>query len=218
MQERAGQWIGGDRLMFQQMKLAALFIALTVGMGGLARAWDDDDDYYRHGNGSETRQYGYQNGYRDGIKQGRHEGKENDPGDFRVPDDGQASRGYRDWMGPIWVYQNAYRDGYRAGFRAGYNNESRTWGDGDADDFPVVYGGNYGGLWSGNRGYRIGFRDGASVAREDMREGKPYNPNPRGRYDDEDHGYSSMYGSKSAYKAQYASGYRAGYDSTRGRY
>jgi hypothetical protein len=95
-------------------------------------------------------------------------------------------------MGPIWVYQNAYRDGYRAGFRAGYNNESRAWGDGDADDFPAVYGGrSYGGPWFGNRAYQIGFQDGVSVGRRDIRERKPYNPNPRGRYDDEDHGYSS---------------------------
>src|SRR5262249_13879621 len=199
--------------MLREMKSATLLIVLTLGLGGLAGAaqWDGDDYYYRHGNGTEAQQYGYQNGYHDGLKQGRHEGRENDPEDFRVPDDGQASRGYKDWMGPIWAYQNAYRDGYRAGFRAGYNNESRAWGnrDGDADDFPVLYGG---------RAYEIGFRDGTSVAREDMREGKPYNPNPRGRYDDEDHGYSSLHGDKSAYKAQYAGGYRAGYESTRGRY
>src|SRR6266566_3532180 len=48
--------------------------------------------------------------------------------------------------------------------------------------------------------------------------GKPYNPRPRGRYDDEDHGYSSAYGNKGAYKTQYANGYRAGYESARGRY
>src|SRR5262249_23683609 len=144
----------------------------TGALSGLARAqWDDDDYYNRNGSGAEARRYGYQNGYHDGLKQGGHEGRENDPEDFRVPDDGQASRGDRDWMGPNWVYQNAYRNGYRAGFRAGYNNVSRAWGDrgGDADDFPVVYGENYGGSWSGNRGYEIGFRDGASVAREDMR-------------------------------------------------
>ena len=208
--------------MTRQIKFAALLTMMTLVLSGLARAqWDDDDDYYRRGNGDQARQYGYQNGYRDGVKQGRHEGQENDPEDFRVPDAGQASRGYRDRMGPIWVYQNAYRDGYRAGFRAGYNNESRAWGDrdGDSDDFPAVYsGGSYGGPWSGNRAYQIGFQDGASVGRRDINEGKPYNPNPRGRNDDEDHGYSSAYGNKSAYKAQYANGYRAGYESARGRY
>jgi len=197
-------------IMTRQIKLAILLVAMTLALSGLARAqWDDDDDYYQHGNGAQARQSGYQNGYRDGVKQGRHEGRENDPEDFRVPDAGQASRGYRDWMGPIWVYQNAYRDGYRAGFRAGYNNESRAWGDRDGDS---------GGPWFGNRAHQIGFQDGASVAREDAARGKPYNPRPRGRYDDEDHGYSSAYGNKSTYKAQYANGYRAGYESARDRY
>ncbi len=78
--------------------------------------------------------------------------------------------------------------------------------------------GSYGGPWFGNRAYQIGFQDGASVAREDAARGKPYNPRPRGRYDDEDHGYSSAYGNKGAYKTQYANGYRAGYESARGRY
>jgi hypothetical protein len=106
------------------------------------------------------------------VKQGQHEGRENDPEDFRIPDAGQASRGYRDWMGPAWIYQNAYRDGYRVGFRAGYNNESRAWRDrdGDADDAPAVYSGAYGGPWFGDRACQIGFRDGASVGREDKRQ------------------------------------------------
>jgi len=204
-------------IMTRQIKLVTLLV-VTLVLSGLARAQWDDDDYYRRGNGAEAQQYGYQNGYRDGVKQGRHEGRENDSEDFRVPDAGQASRGYRDWMGPIWIYQNAYRDGYRAGFRAGYNNESRTWGDGDADDYPAIYNGGYGGARLGNRAYQIGFQDGATVGREDAARGKRYNTNPRGRYDDEDHGYSSMYGNKSAYKAQYANGYRAGYESAHGRY
>ena len=209
--------------MTRKVKLVALLFTISLALSGLARAqWDADDDYYdQRGDGIQARQYGYQNGYRDGMKQGRHEGRENDPEDFHVPDAGQASRGYRDGMGPIWVYQNAYRDGYRAGFRAGYNNESRAWGDrdGDADDVPAVYSGDsYGGPWFSNRAYQIGFQDGASVGREDAGRGKPYNARPRGRYDDEDHGYSSSYGSKSAYKAQYANGYRAGYGSVRGRY
>src|SRR6266567_6093958 len=94
--------------MTRQIKFAALLTIMTLALGGLARAqWDDDDDYYQRGNGAQARQSGYQNGYRDGVKQGRHEGQENDPEDFRVPDAGQASRGYRDRMGPIWVYQNA---------------------------------------------------------------------------------------------------------------
>jgi len=195
--------------MVKRIELGAIVLVVTLVLSGLARAqWDSDDGYYQQGDRSMAQQYGYQNGYQDGIKHGRHEGRENDPEDFHIPDDGRASRGYRDWMGPIWIYQSAYRDGYRAGFRAGYNRESRTWGNSDAADFPVVYGGNYGGIWSGNQSHEIGFRDGALVAREDIREGKPYNPNPRGRYEDRARDY----------RGQYASGYRAGYESTRGRY
>jgi hypothetical protein len=72
--------------------------------------------------------------------------------------------------------------------------------------------------------FRMTVRQGAATgigwarSREDAARGKPYNSRPRGRYDDEDHGYSSVYGNKRAYKAQYANGYRAGYESTRGRY
>jgi hypothetical protein len=207
--------------MMRPIKLAVLIIAMALASSGVARAqWDADDDYHQRGHGTEARQYGYQNGYRDGMKQGRHEGREHDPEDFRVPDAGQASRGYRDWMGPIWVYQNAYQDGYQTGFRAGYNNEAHAWGrgDGDADDYPAAYSGQYGGPGWGNRAYEIGFRDGASMAREDTAKNKPYNANPRGRFDDKDHGYSSLYGSKSLYRTQYTEGYRAGYDSERSRY
>ncbi len=196
--------------MIKRIQLGATLFVLTLGLSGLALAqWDADDGYYRQGEGSTARQYGYQNGYHDGVQKGRHEGRENDPEDFHIPDDGRASRGYRDWMGPRWVYQNAYRDGYRAGFRAGYNRESRSYGYGDKS--PVLNGGNYGNygeIGSGTNAYEIGFQDGTSVAREDVREDKAYNPYPRGRYEDRAH----------EYRGDYASGYRAGYESTRGRY
>src|SRR2546428_10917425 len=175
--------------MTRQIKLAILLVAMTLALSGLARAqWDDDDDYYQHGNGAQARQSGYQNGYRDGVKQGRHEGRENDPEDFRVPDAGQASRGYRDWMGPIWMYQNAYRDGYRAGFRAGYNNESRAWGDrdGDSDDFPAVYsGGSYGGPLVGNPGFQNWFSNCACGGPGDAGRGKTDYTKPPRSLDDE---------------------------------
>ena len=59
----------------------------------------------------------------------------------------------------------------------------------------------------------FGFRDGASVAREDMWRGKPFNPNPRGRYDDADHGYRSEFGSRHEYREHYSEAYREGYQS-----
>jgi hypothetical protein len=64
----------------------------------------------------------------------------------------------------------------------------------------------------------FGFRDGAQVAREDMWNRKPFNPNPRGRYDDADHGYRRELGDKHEYREQYSAAYRSGYQSTfRGR-
>jgi hypothetical protein len=60
----------------------------------------------------------------------------------------------------------------------------------------------------------VGFRDGAQVAREDMWRGKPFNPNPRGRYDDADHGYRNQFGNKHEYREHYSEAYREGYQRT----
>ncbi len=61
---------------------------------------------------------------------------------------------------------------------------------------------------------KIGFRDGAQVAREDMWRGKRFNPNPRGRYDDADHGYNRAFGDRHEYREHYSEAYREGYMST----
>jgi hypothetical protein len=221
--------------MSQMMKRAVLLVAATLVLSGFAfsqyRDGDEDDGgYYQQGNGAQARQYGYQNGYRDGLSKGQHEGEENDPYDYREPSWREATRGYERWMGPVQAFQNGYRDGYQTGFRAGYARVNRGWGDGDRDDrgynggyYPNAgypYGGYGNGTYYpagrfGSPAYQIGYQDGAQVGREDNASRKPFNPNPRGRYDDEDHGYSSRYGSKRAYQAQYANGYRAGYQSVR---
>ncbi len=60
----------------------------------------------------------------------------------------------------------------------------------------------------------IGFRDGAQVAREDIWNRKRFNPNPRGRYDDADHGYRREFGNKHEYREQYSAAYRNGYTRT----
>lgn len=60
----------------------------------------------------------------------------------------------------------------------------------------------------------IGFQDGSQVAREDMWRGKPFNPNPRGRYDDADHGYRHEYGNRHEYREHYSEAYREGYQRT----
>jgi hypothetical protein len=115
---------------------------------------------------------------------------------------------------------------------------ARDW-DGDGDDYRYDNGysnqgygyggygyGGYGNGGYGNGGYGYGnfrmlshvardygFRDGAQVAREDGWRGKPFNPNPRGRFDDADHGYSRRFGDKRQYRQIYSEAYRRGYQS-----
>jgi hypothetical protein len=60
----------------------------------------------------------------------------------------------------------------------------------------------------------FGFRDGAEMAREDMWRGKRFNPKPRGRYDDLDHGYRGEFGHKGEYRNTYDQAYRDGYANT----
>jgi hypothetical protein len=207
----------GQKVFGRQARMAAIAIVSVVMLSGLAmaqRGWDyDDDDGYRNGYWSQARQQGYQRGYNDGIEKGRHEGRENDPFDYRTPDWRQASRGYQDWMGPRAAYQRGYQEGYQNGFRYGF--ESIQGRHGDRDDYyggGYYGGGGYGGGSYQSPAYEIGYRDGASVAREDMERGKRFNSNPRGRYDDKDHGYRREYGDKHAYKEAYADGYRQGYE------
>jgi hypothetical protein len=63
----------------------------------------------------------------------------------------------------------------------------------------------------------VGFNDGAQVAREDNWNRKPFNPNPRGPYDNADHGYRSQFGDRHEYREAYSAAYRNGYFSVRGR-
>jgi hypothetical protein len=207
------------------VKYAILALTATLLLSGLslAQRYGDDDDnggYYRGGNLAQAQQYGYENGYRDGMRKGHEEGRENDPFDYQTPDWRQASRGYENWMGPEYAFQRGYRNGYRSGFEAGYENIRGRGGDYDDDDH------SYRGLGNRDRGYgrggygsynspayNIGYQDGSTVAREDIASHKRFNPNPRGRYDDKDHGYSREYGDKNEYKAEYTNGYRDGYQS-----
>jgi hypothetical protein len=209
--------------MPRQLKIAALAIAVTLAFGSLSLAQyrDNDDSSYNQGTPRQARQYGYHQGYRDGYAKGRHEGRENDPNDYRTPDWRQAAAGYEPWMGPMETFRNGYRDGYGSGFQAGFQSLNRGWGneDGDRDRGEYDRGGDgdfhdqSGYEYEGNLGYRTGFQDGMSQAREDMYRNKPFNANPRGKYDDRDHGYSREYGDRNSYKAQYTDGYRAGYNS-----
>jgi hypothetical protein len=93
---------------------------------------------------------------------------------------------------------------------------NRSWPDDRRDGY---YGGSYGsrgnGNWGGygrdNRAFSFGFQDGSYVAREDMSRGKPYHPDPRGKYKDADRGYNRYFGDKREYRADYSAGYRRGY-------
>ena len=160
--------------MLRKLSMAACAVAVTMVLSSFAVAqYRDDDDYYgNQNNAAQARQYGYQSGYRDGIAKGRHEGRENDPTDFRSREWESASRGYQPWMGPLSLFRLGYREGYRAGFQAGYQNVQRGWGDGDADDNVRIYDRGsyrYNQPWfRGNGGYNIGYQDGASVARQDV--------------------------------------------------
>jgi len=203
--------------------MASLAVSLLLVFSASALAQDRDDYYYRGGNVAQTRQYGYDNGFRDGEKRGRHEGRENDPYDFHTPDWRQATRGYKNWMGPVNAFQNGYQQGYADGFRSGFNSERPGW-RGDRDDHyrgENYYGnGSYGGNdgYNSRAGYDNGYRDGASIAREDLYNRKPFNANPRGRFSDRDNGYAREYGDRNAYRAEYTDGYRAGYQAAFGRY
>ena len=208
--------------MFRKSRMAAFTVVVTLALSGLALAQgrygdrdgdrDDDDGYYRRGNHNQAREYGHQNGYRDGYARGQHEGRENDPSDFRTPDWRQAGRGYENWMGPFGQYQNGYRDGYGQSFRVGFQSiQSWRRGDGDGDDraYPRPVFGGFGGT-----AFRWGFADGSRVAREDLERGKPYRAEPRGPYEDRDRGYASREGDQRYYKERYSEAYRQGYART----
>jgi len=211
--------------MWRTMRAAAFALTATLALSGFALAqYDrdgdrDDDGYYRR-DGGQARQYGYQSGYNDGIGKGRHEGRENDPNDYQTPDYRRATRGYQRWMGPVEFYQRAYQEGYSNGFRAGYQETANRGRD--RDDYRDNGWQNTG--WrggydadGGNVANRWGYQDGAEAAREDIQHRKEYNSKPRGRFGDRDRGYRREFGSRDRYKAEYTSGYRAGYDSVMGR-
>jgi hypothetical protein len=204
--------------MRQSLRMAALAISMVVGLSTFTFAQRYDwNDYDRGGNVAQSRQYGYDNGFRDGEKKGRHEGRENDPLDYGTPDWRQATHGYKSWMGPVSAFQSGYQQGYREGFRSGFASEQHEWRDRDRnrDGFyrdNSYYGSGYGSY--SRVGYDTGYRDGVTQAREDLYKRKPFNPNPRGRFDDRDHGYRREYGEKSNYRAQYTDGYQVGYQAT----
>ncbi len=135
--------------MRQQVRMATLAISMVVALSKFTFGQRyDRDDYYRDGNVAQTQRYGYDNGFRDGEKKGRHEGRENDPFDYRTPDWRQATHGYKSWMGPVNAFQSGYQQGYREGFQSGFASERPASRGGDRQGF--YRGGSYYG--SGNYG------------------------------------------------------------------
>ena len=58
---------------------------------------------------------------------------------------------------------------------------------------------------------QYGYNDGVQAARGDNWAGKPFNPYPRGRYADADHGFRRDFGSLHEYREHYTEAYRNGY-------
>ena len=94
--------------------------------------------------------------------------------------------------------------GYAAAQNWGYDRDDNRYYDNDG------YRGNF------ERGMHVarefGFRDGLEAGRGDLWAGKPFNTNPRGRFDDADHGYRREFGAKHEYRERYTQAYREGYE------
>ncbi|HEY1339546.1 MAG TPA: hypothetical protein VGF59_18660, partial [Bryobacteraceae bacterium] len=178
---------------------------------GSASAAYGDDDYYR--GGGRVWQYGYQNGLRDGTWHGRDDWAQRRRYEVHSEDWEHASRGYERWMGSRDAFRDGYREGYRRAYDANYGGGRGGRYRGRDDGY--FRRDSYGYGYRQGLGFRWGFSDGSLVARQDMQAGKPYNPNPRGKYDDLDRGYRREYGDRNAYRSDYAAGYRSGYESVR---
>ncbi|MGZ4732381.1 MAG: hypothetical protein ACXVZH_09580 [Terriglobales bacterium] len=169
----------------RSMRMAALAVAMTLMFSGLALARDHDHDKDRHDHWDK-------HGDRD---RGRWEG------------DHRRNDGY--YGGQIY---NRYPRGYPGGYgypSGGYGYPSS--GHGYPSGGYGYPGGGYG--RGGNGGYNFGYQDGSYMARRDMGQNKPFNPNPRNEFGNRTHGYNSSFGDKNYYRSQYSSGYAAGYES-----
>jgi len=196
--------------MLRKTRMAALVVVVTLTLSGLALAHDDND--YRD---NSARQNGYQHGYSDGFRHGRDDREDHRSYNFHGEDWEHANHGYAEWMGSYGQFKKSYRDGYRQGYDAGFYAGGASRGNGFGgervfdNDHP-----NHRDEFPGLRVARdSGYADGCAVARQDMAKGKPYNPNPRGKHHDADHGCRREYGDKRDYREVYARAYREGYES-----
>ena len=229
--------------MLGKVRMTALAVAVTLACSGLALAYDrdnDNDDYYGRNNtqahkhrrdGDRDDRDGWRNRDNDrnrGWRRGDGDGDRDDRGSGNWRNNGRYGR-----RNPS-VYQNNQgwhrNDGdaddgvYNRGGvydRGGVCNPGGVYSGGrvySRGNYPTDQTGYPQGAFGGNPGFRYGYSDGAKMANADMSQRKPFNPEPRGKYDDRDGGYQRVDGDKNAYKVQYSNGYRAGYEATFGRY
>lgn len=230
--------------MLRKVRMTALAVAVTLASSGLALAYERNnrnDDYYGRNNGKY--QSNRRDGDRDDRGGWRNQNNNRNQG-WRRGDGDRDDRGSGNWRNngrygrrnPS-VYQN--NQGWHRGDgdaddgiynRGGVYNRGGIYNGGGVYNRGGIYNrgiynrGNYPygqqgypqGAFGGNPGFRYGYSDGAKMASADMSQGKPFNPEPRGKYNDRDGGYQSVDGDKNAYKVQYSDGYRAGYQATFG--
>lgn len=190
-------------MRFSKIALAALLVLGISGFAG-AQGWQDRDRG-REGSNQEERSEAYQDGFRKGQQDRVHNRG------YKLPNSG------RRWEDQ--AYREAYTRGYRKGY--GYGRD----GDNDRDDGvpyrrnPGQYGqpgypagGQYpnGGV-NASQPYQTGYNDGYQQGLGDRNNGHSSRPTAHGYYSDGDHGYSSAWGPKAQYTAQYRQGYLAGY-------
>lgn len=147
-------------------------------------------------------QRAYTRGYDEGRVRGESDARRNRSldytrhGDYRNADGGY--RGYGDHV--------AYRTLFRQGFVAGYNDGYRRYARGAGYSAPV-YSSRY-----GSPAAQAGYRDGYEQGRDDARDRDRYDPIRAPRYRAGDHGFTSRYGSREAYKRQYRAAFEQGYE------
>lgn len=112
--------------------------------------------------------------------------------------------------GRYYDHDDDYRYQSRPVDNDDYRYENRSY-DRDDDRYENRDYGRDGFRYGMHEAREFGFRDGTSVARQDLWSRKPFNPNPRGRFDDADHGYRREFGSRHEYREHYIEAYRQAY-------
>lgn len=217
----------------------SLLLAVTLALGGLALAHEDDNRNRPYGGALDARQNGYQRGYRDGYHHGQQDRARRASYDYRGSDWKDADRGYEKSMGSKGQFKQGYREGYQRGYSEGYGNrggaregiygrtDDRIYRDNDdrrgrqRDDDrrggqrDGVYGN--GGWGNQNVAYDFGHRDGLLWGRQDARNRKNYKLNDNSLYKKATNGYDDRYGDKDNYKRRYREGFERGYREGYGR-